>query len=500
MNRNKLVASIFLVLIGVVFGVVLVSGFDYVKSGYTNAQIGANNPLVNVNSEVQKLSDTFIEVSKAVTPTVVSIEVSGEKQISIPDDHKDFFKDFPFFRDLPKSQPQRGMGSGVIISNDGYIITNNHVVEGSRSISVTLTDKRKFNAELIGTDPLTDLAVVKIDARDLTPAYLGNSDKIQVGQWVLAIGNPLGLNYTVTAGIISAMGRGGLQLIQDSYGIEDFIQTDAAINPGNSGGALVDLNGSVIGINSAIASRTGYYQGYGFAIPINIAKTVAKDLIEFGRVKRGYIGVQIRAVDDAVAKSVGLDKTKGVIVESLVEDGAAKDAGIDLGDIIVSIDGREVFQPNDLQGYIASKHAGDKVQLKLWRDGKYIDKSITLRPRKEDKNIVAADKKREDRKVDTSLETKTYKELGLTVKNLTSNDLKNYKVDNGILISGVDSYGIAFDAGLRSGLVITEVNKKKIDSVKEFNDLVDSKKGSAILLRVRDAQGNARFVGLEIPK
>ncbi|MBM4175470.1 MAG: PDZ domain-containing protein, partial [Ignavibacteria bacterium] len=325
-------------------------------------------------------------------------------------------------------------------------------------------------------------------------------DKLQVGQWVLAIGNPLGLNYTVTAGIVSAMGRGGLQLIQDSYGIEDFIQTDAAINPGNSGGALVDLNGAVIGINSAIASRTGYYQGYGFAIPINIAKTVAKDLIEFGRVKRGYIGVQIRAVDDAVAKSVGLDKTRGVIVETLVEDGAAKDAGIEIGDIIISIDGREVYQPNDLQGYIASKHAGDKVNLKLWRDGKNIDKSITLRPRKEDKDLASVEKKKEDRKVDTALETKTYKEIGLTVKNLSSNDLKNYKVENGVLISAVDNFGSAFDAGLRSGLVITEINKKKIDSVKEFDELVSDKKGSALLLRVRDGQGNARFVGLEIPK
>ncbi|MBU2446159.1 MAG: Do family serine endopeptidase [Bacteroidetes bacterium] len=502
MNRNKLFASIALVLIGIVFGVVLVSGFGYVKNGHSSAQIGANNPLVAVNADAQKLSEAFIEVSKAVTPTVVSIEVSGEKKVDIPDDHRDFFKDFPFFRDLPKSQPQRGSGSGVIISNDGYIMTNNHVVEGAKSISVTLTDKRKFNAELIGTDPLTDLAVVKIDAKDLTPAFLGNSDKIQVGQWVLAIGNPLGLNYTVTAGIISAMGRGGLQLIQDSYGygIEDFIQTDAAINPGNSGGALVDLNGAVIGINSAIASRTGYYQGYGFAIPINIAKTVAKDLIEYGSVKRGYIGVQIRAVDDAVAKSVGLDKTKGVIVESLIEDGAAKDAGIEVGDIIVSIDGREVYQPNDLQGYIASKHAGDKVQLKLWRDGKNLDKTISLRPRKEDKNIAATDKKKEDRKLDASLETKTYKELGLTVKNLSSNDLKSYKVENGVLISGVDNYGAAFEAGLRSGLVVTEINKKKVDSVKEFDDLVNSKKGSALLLRVRDAQGNVRFVGLEIPK
>jgi len=323
---------------------------------------------------------------------------------------------------------------------------------------------------------------------------------VKVGQWVLAIGNPLGLTSTVTAGIVSAIGRGGLRLIRDSYGIEDFIQTDAAINPGNSGGALVDLNGAVIGINTAIASRTGYYQGYGFAIPINIVKTVARDLINYGKVKRGYIGVQIREVDNATAKALGLEKTQGVIVEGLVEGGAAKDAGIEEGDVILSIDGRDVYKPNDLQSYVASKNAGDKVKLKIFRNGKTFEREITLRPRKEDEADAKPVIKKEERKVDETLQSKTYKEIGLTVKNLTTSDLKKYNVENGILITAVEPISSAFDAGLRDGLVIIEVNKKKIDSVKEFDEIISRNKGSAVLLRVKDAQGNARFIGLEIPK
>jgi len=498
MEKSKFFATLSLILLGVVFGVILTTGFNWVKPGFGIAQIGSSNPLVNVTQDVQKLNEAFIKVAEAVTPTVVFIETKTDGKILDIPEHE-FFKDFPFFKDLPK-QPQVGTGSGVIISSDGYIVTNNHVVKDAKSISVVLNDKRKFTAELVGTDPLTDLAVIKIDAKNLNPAYLGNSDDVKVGQWVLAIGNPLGLTSTVTAGIVSAIGRGGLRLIRDSYGIEDFIQTDAAINPGNSGGALVDLNGAVIGINTAIASRTGYYQGYGFAIPINIVKTVARDLINYGKVKRGYIGVQIREVDNATAKALGLEKTQGVIVEGLVEGGAAKDAGIEEGDVILSIDGRDVYKPNDLQSYVASKNAGDKVKLKIFRNGKTFEREITLRPRKEDEADAKPVIKKEERKVDETLQSKTYKEIGLTVKNLTTSDLKKYNVENGILITAVEPISSAFDAGLRDGLVIIEVNKKKIDSVKKFDEIISRNKGSAVLLRVKDAQGNARFIGLEIPK
>ena len=296
---------------------------------------------------------------------------------------------------MPKEQ--RGSGSGIIISDDGYIVTNNHVVENATKVTVGMSDKRTFEAKVIGTDPLTDLAVIKIDAKDLPTAYLGNSDDLKVGQWVMAIGNPLALSSTVTAGIVSAIGRGQLGLIKDSYGVENFIQTDAAINPGNSGGALVDLSGAVIGVNSAIAAgNTGNYIGYGFAIPINLVKSVAKDLIAHGKISRGYIGVNIGEVDDAMAKSLGLDKPKGIIVQGIVDGGAASKADIKEGDVILKVDGREVNQPNQLQGYIASKSAGTTVKLTLFRDGKEIEREVTLKARDADIKVEPIANKEND--------------------------------------------------------------------------------------------------------
>ncbi|RKY97491.1 MAG: trypsin, partial [Ignavibacteriae bacterium] len=284
MKAKGIIGAAALLIIGVLFGAVLVSGFGLVRPSLADVNLGAEEPPVNLDADASSFSQSFIEVAETVTPTIVQISVVSERE----NPHGDWFF-FPF-KDMP--QEQRGSGSGIIISEDGYIITNNHVVENANKVSVGLYDKRRFDATVIGTDPLTDLAVVKIDAEDLPVAYLGDSDNLKVGQWVMAIGNPLSLSSTVTAGIVSAIGRGQLGLIRDSYGVENFIQTDAAINPGNSGGALVDLSGSVIGVNSAIAAGGGgTYIGYGFAIPINLAKAVAKDLIAHGKVSRGYIGV-----------------------------------------------------------------------------------------------------------------------------------------------------------------------------------------------------------------
>src|SRR5690554_396995 len=366
-SRKGLYGAFTLILIGVLFGAVLLSGFGLVRPNINDIQLGAENPPVNLDADATAFSKAFIEVAEKVTPAIVQISVVSERESP----HDDFF--FPFFRDMPREQ--RGSGSGIIISEDGYIITNNHVVENANRVNVGLYDRRNFSAKVIGTDPLTDLAVIKIDAENLPTAYLGDSDDLKVGQWVMAIGNPLSLASTVTAGIVSAIGRGQLNLIRDSYGVENFIQTDAVINPGNSGGALVDLSGAVVGVNSAIATRgTGTYIGYGFAIPINLAKAVAKDLIAHGSVSRGYIGVLIGEVDDAMAKSLGLERPRGIIVQDLVEGGAAEDADIRVGDVILKIDGREVNQTNQLQSYVATKTAGTDVTLTLFRDGKEIEK------------------------------------------------------------------------------------------------------------------------------
>src|SRR5690606_23153671 len=493
-SRKGLYGAFTLILIGVLFGAVLLSGFGLVRPNINDIQLGAENPPVNLDADATAFSKAFIEVAEKVTPAIVHISVVSERESP----HDDFF--FPFFRDMPREQ--RGSGSGIIISEDGYIITNNHVVENANRVNVGLYDRRNFSAKVIGTDPLTDLAVIKIDAENLPTAYLGDSDDLKVGQWVMAIGNPLSLASTVTAGIVSAIGRGPLGLIRDSYGVEDFIQTDAAIIPGNSGCALVDLSGAVVGVNSAIATRgTGTYIGYGFAIPINLAKTVAKELIANGKVNRGYIGVNIGEVDDALAKSVGLDKPRGIISQGIVDGGAASETDLKSGDIILSIDGREVNQPNELQGYVASKTAGTTVNLKIFRDGKEIDRKITLKARDEDSKTQPVKMKDEDNsKSETKSNTISFENIGMTVKNLSEKEKENFNINSGIIITKVENFSKAADQRLGSGLVIVEADKKKVSDVSSFEKIVDSKKGKAVLLKVQDKDGNSRFVGLEIPE
>ncbi len=495
MKVKGILGAVALVVVGVLFGALLVSGFGLVRPGWADINLGATNPPVNLDADATSFSKAFIEVAEKVTPTIVQISVVAERE----NPHKDFFF-FPFDDKLPKEQ--QGSGSGIIISDDGYILTNNHVVEKASKVTVGLSDRRSFTAKVVGTDPLTDLAVIKIDAENLTSAYLGDSDNLKVGQWVMAIGNPLSLSSTVTAGIVSAIGRGQLGLIRDSYGVENFIQTDAVINPGNSGGAMVDLSGAVVGINSAIATQgTGTYIGYGFAIPINLAKNVAKEIIAYGKVNRGYIGVNIGEVNDALAKSVGLDKPRGIIIQNIVEGGAASETDLKSGDIILSIDGREVNQPNELQSYVASKSAGTTINLKIFRDGKEIDRKITLKARDEDSTTKPVMKKDEEgSKKDSKSSTVSFESIGMTVKNLSEKDKENFNVNSGILISKVESFSKAEDQRLGSGLIIVEADKKKVSDVSAFEKIVDSKKGKAVLLKVQDKDGNSRFVGLEIPE
>jgi serine protease Do len=497
MRSKKLFGAVSLVVVGIIFGAMLVSGFGLVRPSMADVNIGAAAPPVNLNADANSFSKAFIEVAEKVTPAIVQINVVSKR--TSQGNGEDFF--FPFFDQMPEQQ--EGSGSGIIISDDGYILTNNHVVENATSVEVGLYDKRKLTAKVIGTDPLTDLAVIKIDASSLPVAYLGDSDGLKVGQWVMAIGNPLALSSTVTAGIVSAIGRGQLNLIKDRYGVENFIQTDAAINPGNSGGALVDLSGAVVGVNSAIAAgRTGTYIGYGFAIPINMAKSVAKDLIAHGKVSRGYIGVTISPVDYPMAKSLGLDKPRGIIVQDLVEGGAASKADIKKGDVILKIDGREVNEPNALQSYIASKSAGAKVNLTLFRDGKEIERSVTLKAREEDSDTkTVADNDADNNSNDNnSSSTVKFDNLGLSVQNLSAKEKSDYKIDAGIKISEVKQFSKADEQRLGAGLLIVEADKKKVHNVSEFKKIVDSKKGSAILLRVQDGKGNSSFIGLEIPQ
>lgn len=495
MKNKSVVGALVLLVVGIIFGAILVSGFGLVRPSLADINLGASTPPVNLDADATSFSKAFIEVAEKVTPTIVQVSVVSERE----NPHSDFWF-FPF-KDLPKEQ--KGSGSGIIISEDGYIITNNHVVQNATKVTVGLSDKRTFDAKVIGTDPLTDLAVIKIDAQNLPAAFLGNSDDLKVGQWVMAIGNPLTLTSTVTAGIVSAIGRGNLRLIEDNYGVENFIQTDAVINPGNSGGALVDLSGAVIGVNSAIAaSNSGTYIGYGFAIPINLAKSVAKDLIAHGKVSRGYIGVQISEIDDAMAKSLGLDKPRGIIIQNIIKGGAASKEDIKEGDVILKVDGKEVNQPNQLQSYVASKTAGTKIKLTIFRDGKELIREVTLKARDEDsKNELAAIKDSESEKSSESASASAqYDDLGFSVANLTPKQKEEYKVDHGVIITNVKKFSKAEDRFLAKDLVIVEADKKKIHSVDDLSKILKDKKGSAVLLKIQSKDGTSFFRGIEVPE
>ena len=509
LSKKSILAAVFLISLGIIFGGVLVSNFQKgVEFGLagdrpSTVELGASHAPVQADPDLKIASAVFVEVARAVTPTVVSITVrTAGKAPSEP------FEGFRFFfgPDIPNFEhsPQQGAGSGVIATPDGYIITNNHVVKDADEggIEVTVSDKRRFQAKLIGTDPTTDLAVIKIDAEDLPVAALGNSDELEVGQWVLAIGNPFGLTSTVTAGIVSALGRGQLRIVERSdYGIENFIQTDAAINPGNSGGALVNLRGEVVGVNTAIATTNARFQGYGFAIPVNLVKVVVHDLIVYGKVSRGYIGVRISTIDATMADALGLTRTRGVLVNDVVTGGAADEAGIMSGDVILMVDGREVNAANELQTLIATRHPGDQVTLNVYRDGKSFDRNVTLRALEEQAVATrASDRSRErpepDRKAPESI---SFDEIGLTCRNLTPEEKKQFKVDVGVVVSDVKRYSEAHNRQLFKNDIILEADKKDVRTVSELQEIINGHKPKeSILLRVKTDDA-VRFVAIQIP-
>lgn len=502
--KRSIVAAFIFITIGAIFGALLVSDLGGTVEGFAqqkSIKLGADQKSVRSDQNLQAATDAFVKVAREATPSVVSVVVTTKARKN--PHNEEFFRFFPDFKFKMPDEQSQGAGSGVIVSKDGYIITNNHVIDNAAEsgIEIVLNDTRRFKAKLVGADPLTDVAIVKVDAKDLPVAILGNSDEVEVGQWVLAIGNPLGLTSTVTAGIISYIGR-SIRIIQDSYGVENFIQTDAAVNPGNSGGALVNIYGEVVGINTAIATTNQRYQGYSFAIPINLAKSVAEDLILHGKVERGYIGVSISQVDETLAKANGLKKAEGVFVQDVIGD-AAKAAGVKAGDIILTIDERPLKAPNELQAYIATKRPGEKVKLEIWRDEKKIVKLVELKPRTENRSIASIDDGEGD---DTAAEPAAEKAidfelLGFSIKKADNRLMKDREVSSSVLVSSVKSYSEAFNRGLRENDIILEADRKEINSLSEFQKLIKTKKpGDALMLRVKGPQGGARFVAVMIPK
>jgi len=522
-----MIAGVVLVTLGVIFGVVLVSAMGnsygvqgmFAKGTNENVTLGGTPPQIPNSGDLKSINTVFTSVSKAVLPTVVSIHTifkasseSENDQEGGGDDennpHNFFFRFFGPNGGSGHNMPrQRGQGdaSGVIISSDGYIVTNNHVVENESEVKVYTYDRHEYVATVVGTDPSTDLAVIKIDAHGLTAAAFGNSDALEIGEWVEAIGNPLRLSSTVTAGIISAKARPLPDLIDASKSkvpITDFLQTDAAINPGNSGGGLFDLNGTLVGINSAIATTNGMYQGYGFAIPINITKVVAEDIIKHGKVNRGYIGVTIREVNDALAEADHLDVTRGVAVNQTTPGGAGAKAGLQTGDIILNADGQDVNTPSELQGIVAEHHAGDKIALQVWRDGKQVEVPVVLKPLEESETVATSDNEENspDNDVDEAVTSAKFENLGFSVKNIDENTKSDLGIDNGVKVTNVNPYSDAASNGLAVGDVITKADRSSVTSAGQLEKLVKGKKTGESIVFVAKSKSGSKLIAVRLMK
>ena len=455
----------------------------------------------NSLSAAKMLSEGFQEVASTVTPAVVFIRV----ELFASGDERGWFPRF--------GNSRQSVGSGVIIDDTGYIVTNNHVVEGAESILVTLHDKRQYTATIVGTDKSTDLAVIKAEAaEDLPFVTLGNSDDVSVGEWVIAIGNPFRLTSTVTAGIVSALGR-QVDIIEDSFGIEDFIQTDAAINPGNSGGALVNLQGDLIGINTAIATESGSYEGYGFAVPVNLVERVAQDLISYGEVKRGYLGVEIRAVDAASAGQLGLERIAGVMIHAVAPGGAADKSGLQDGDVVLSINGRLVDEPNDLQLTVATYRPGDRLELEVWRDGELqmfyvelIDKDDqTYRNWLAELNTRTPQSELRNRLNPTPEElleeeiAQEAREWGIGLKELTNRTRAVFDVNEGAYIAFILNGSPAYDGNVPRDVILLEVNGESVASVEDALTVLEKVKenGKVALFQVKRRDGQIAFYEAE---
>lgn len=436
---------------------------------------------------LSKTNQAMSEVVAAVKPSVVNI--ASTKTIRTPGVRPPFFDD-PFFRhffgdqfgsmDRPREYKQSGLGSGVIVDKEGYILTNNHVIRDADEIAVKLSDKREFKGKVIGTDPKTDLAVIKVDAKNLPAITLGDSDKLKVGETVIAIGNPYGLSQTVTSGIVSATGRANVGIAD----YEDFVQIDAPINPGNSGGALVNIRGELVGINTAIFSTSGGYQGIGFAIPSNMAKVVMESLITRGKVVRGWLGVSIQPITPDIAKQFNLKNEKGALIADVVEDSPAEKAGLKRGDVIVEFDGKPVDEPTGLRNIVAGTAPGKEAAVKVIRDGKTKTATVTISELPSEIQKISG----------------TYDNMlkGVYIQNIPPQLKKNLGIPNritGVIVTDIEENSPAEGVLLKND-VIMEINRVKVNNTKEYEAAVSNIKSEQNILLLVFRSGSAVYITL----
>lgn len=491
MSAKIKITLLLLFLIGMLVGGLIYSQLDKSHQPIVPSTPQQEQVLVSAGDRplttLRDFNKAFVDIARNVNPTVVTVFTEKVFKVrrefgdlfSFENPFEDFFGDFfgqkPYRRPEPeeKEYRQRGLGSGVIVSKEGYILTNNHVVEGADTVNIRIVDKRILPVKIIGADPKTDIAVIKVDVNNIQSIKMGDSDRLQVGEWVLAVGSPLSENlaHTVTSGIVSAKGRSEVGLAE----YEDFIQTDAAINPGNSGGAMVNLNGELVGINTAIASRTGGFQGIGFAVPVNMAKKVMDSILKHGTVIRGWLGLYIQDIDETMAKAMDLPTFEGVMVADVTKDGPADKAGLKQGDVILELDGKKVADSARLRNIIATMAPGTKVTLKILRNGK-------------EKNIIATLGKLETEKIVPETEERLEELFGLQVAPFDQEMAEKYRLDKslkGVVVTKIDPYSPAHRAGLNEGDLIIAVNRKKLESIEEFNDMVlNLKKGDVVLFQV----------------
>jgi Do/DeqQ family serine protease len=433
----------------------------------THPNGGANYTLANYSSSGSGSFSDFTMAADKSIHAVVHIKTTSEQVNNLAYDP---FADW-FFGQQKRQQSfiQQGSGSGVIISDDGYIVTNNHVIAGADKIEVTLNDRRTFIAKVIGADASTDVALLKVEEKGLPFLLYGNSDAVRIGEWALAVGNPFNLNSTVTAGIISAKGRNNI-IDGNKRPIESFIQTDAAVNPGNSGGALVNTNGELIGINTAIASNNGAYQGYSFAVPVNIVKKIVSDMVEFGTVQRAYIGVSIQDIDSKFAADKNIKQLKGIYVNGINEGGSAQDAGIIEGDVITKIQDVAVASVSELQEQISRYRPGDKVTVVLVRNEKEMALPLILKTLDNTTKLVTK----------TELVKKSIDALGAEFQEMDNEELAKYRAENGVRISKLVAGRLSL-VGIKEGFVITSIDRKKMISVDDVKNSLENKKGTVLI-------------------